>query len=199
MGGTIIGLCETWDVPYHKIMGFIRKDKGRNDLYIQAMNDRADWAVEALLRELRLMAFVDIRKLYAEDGSLLPMNQWPEDVARAVNEITPNEHGKKLKMESKMSAIKMLGDNLALFATKHEVEHIVRLEDLLAGSYKPPQIEGVKDVTPKIAEPVEGTSAPVDHQQQTDGEPAASIGESLPPNLEPEKPPIPELIPDPFA
>jgi len=39
------------------------------------------------MRESARLAYSDIRELYDEDGRLLPIKQWPDDIARAVRSI----------------------------------------------------------------------------------------------------------------
>lgn len=36
------------------------------------------------MRETARLAYSDVRELFTEDGKLLPIHQWPDDVARAV-------------------------------------------------------------------------------------------------------------------
>jgi phage terminase small subunit len=40
-----------------------------------------------VLREVGRLAYSDIRQLYDEDGRLLPIKQWPDDIARCVRSV----------------------------------------------------------------------------------------------------------------
>lgn len=42
---------------------------------------------ERVLREVGRLAFSDIRELFDDAGKLLPVKQWPEDIARAVKSV----------------------------------------------------------------------------------------------------------------
>lgn len=82
----------------------------------------ADKALEVSVRriaeELARIAFFDPRDLFTEDGGILPIDQWPENAARAiagmeVKELytaTGNNVGclKKVKIASKTTALQML-------------------------------------------------------------------------------------------
>lgn len=74
--------------------------------------------LDALMRQIQCIALSDPRKLYREDGTMLPPHEWPDDVAFAVagvevDEITAQVDGKtvslgytrKLKQWDKLSAI----------------------------------------------------------------------------------------------
>ena len=56
--------------------------------YIQENRARsADFAELKVLRELKRIAFADIRRLYDEHGNLKPVTEWDADIAAAVGEI----------------------------------------------------------------------------------------------------------------
>jgi phage terminase small subunit len=40
-----------------------------------------------VLREIANVAFLDPRRIFAEDGSLLSPHEWPDDIAAAVSSI----------------------------------------------------------------------------------------------------------------
>lgn len=40
-----------------------------------------------VLRETGRLAYSDIRQLFDEQGNFLPINQWPDDIARAVSSV----------------------------------------------------------------------------------------------------------------
>lgn len=44
-------------------------------------------SVDRMLAELHRLAYVDMRMIYDDNGALLPIKEWPEDVARAVSSI----------------------------------------------------------------------------------------------------------------
>jgi phage terminase small subunit len=53
---------------------------------------RAEITVERTLRENAAIAFFDPRRLYADDGTMLPIKEWPDDVAAAVASVKTHEH-----------------------------------------------------------------------------------------------------------
>lgn len=142
-GGSLIDLCEGWDVVYGKIVGWVNADKGRKDLYNQSLQDRNEWAKEAILHQLREIANVDIRSLFDDKGNMLPPHKWDPDVAKAVAgyDVTFTEFGdnKKLKMNDKLKAIELIGKTMAMFSDRVHHTGELTLADLVALSNKPPQ------------------------------------------------------------
>jgi len=149
-GGTLIDLCEdTWNVQYGRISNWIHADKERSKRYIQALNDRAEWGTEIVLRELRRLGLSDIRKIFKEDGSLKPVEEWPAEISAAVASIEVDElfegsgkerqqigFTKKVKFWDKGRALELLGKNLRLFIERHESANVAKLEDLVMASFK---------------------------------------------------------------
>jgi phage terminase small subunit len=83
---------------------------------------------ERVLQEFASLGFSDVRKLFGEDGKLLPPKEWPDDIAGAVSSIETEElydgHGKdrtwigytrKVKLWNKTDALRALGEHLKLF------------------------------------------------------------------------------------
>jgi phage terminase small subunit len=83
---------------------------------------------EAVLDELARVGFSDLRKAFSPDGGLLPVGEWPEDVARAISSVEVEElfegsgkerqqvgWTKKVKLWPKTEALSLLGKNLKLF------------------------------------------------------------------------------------
>lgn len=146
-GGTLIDLAETWDLPFGWVSNWVHSDKERGKRYMQALNDRAEWGAERILKELRTIGLADIRKAFNEDGSMKPPHTWPDDLARAVSAVETDElfEGagrdrtqigltRKLRFNDKIRALELLGKNLALFVERHEHSGTVTLADLVTAS-----------------------------------------------------------------
>jgi phage terminase small subunit len=104
---------------------------------------------ETILSELLKLATSDIRKLFNENGGLLPPSQWPDDIAPAVASIQVDELfdydkgekyqvgvTKKVKLWDKNAALDKLAKHLGLLIEKVELSGKVTLEDLVNGSFK---------------------------------------------------------------
>ena len=87
---------------------------------------------KTILAELARIAFLDLGECYDEDGYLLPLSEMSEDARRALAAIEsvqlPNRDDgdlprvlKKIKAESKIKALELLGKHLAMFTDK--IEH----------------------------------------------------------------------------
>lgn len=150
-GGSLIDLAGLMDVEYCDLIGWIRIDPSRASAYEQALIDRKEWAKESILRELRAIGAFDIRQLLADDGSVLPVSQWPADAAKAVAAIEVYEEfagqgldrakigeTKRLKIVDKLKALELQAKNLAMLTEKHEHTGQVTLDQLiLATQVKP--------------------------------------------------------------
>ena len=103
---------------------------------MQARAERTQITQDRILEELAYIAFFDIRKLFDDNGNLIPVTQLDEQTARALaavevsnektsrhgDEIT-REYLKKIKSLDKKSALELLGKHLGMFAD------IIRIED----------------------------------------------------------------------
>ena len=147
MGGCLSTLTDLWRVTYANIMSLMYSTPDRKQRYEDALQARSDFVLAKLLNEINRIAFTDSRKLFKDDHSLKPINEWPDDIAAAVSSIEVSEefdyedrkkvlvgHLKKVKLYDKLKAIEMLGRDLGRFVQKHEVSGKVTLEDLVTGS-----------------------------------------------------------------
>jgi phage terminase small subunit len=86
-------------------------------------------AIEAddVLKQFMRFAFCDVRLLYNPDGTLKPMNEWPDDAAAAVNgidtiELAGDVQGciKKLKLVDKLGALNSIAKHLGMLSDVHK-------------------------------------------------------------------------------
>lgn len=146
-GGSLINLCETWDVHYGAVINWIRKEDKRNSRYKECENDRVEWTRERILSELRNLGFADLRKIYDEKGALKEIHEWPPEVAAYVKSIEVFEEYegtgkdrtnvgqvKKVQLWSKEKALELLGKNLELFVERSKIDGNLTLEDLITKS-----------------------------------------------------------------
>lgn len=150
-GGALIDFSELWRVPLHVLNNFMNETNERQKLFVQAAENRAEFARQKILREIERLAHSDIRKLYNEDGTLKPVHLWPADVAASVagldveELIERDEQGnaisvgqiKKLKREPKIQALKMLAVQVEQLKPRPiEVTGKLSLEDLVGASWE---------------------------------------------------------------
>ena len=145
-GGSLLDLCETWDVVYGRVMSWVNADDSKKALYHQALEDRNEWAKETILSQLRQIANADIRSIFNDDGSLKPISEWNNDIAKAVAGIDVSEDfegnqkvgfTKKIKMNDKLKAVEMLGKYYSMFVERTHHTGELTLADLVALSNKP--------------------------------------------------------------
>lgn len=95
---------------------------------------RTEVTAAATITELGRIAFADIRGLFNKNGVLKPVNQWPDDLARAVAALDIDELfdagggrrtqtgvTRKVRLANKLRALEMLGRSFGLFKDKVEV------------------------------------------------------------------------------
>lgn len=112
--------------------------------HMDARAERVGVNSETVLRELLKIAMTDVRKLYSESGSLLPPQEWPDDVAKSVSAVDIEDlyegygeereqigHTKKVKLWDKTKALELLGRHLKLFTDKIEVKADESLAELM--------------------------------------------------------------------
>jgi hypothetical protein len=143
-GGSLITLCQTWDVRYSDFIGWIRADADRGKLYNEAIGDRSEWTDEMILSEIRLRIALDPRKLYDKDGRRLKVHELDAETARMIDEVKKDG---TIKFFGKKDALELGARSRQLLTDKVKHQHEISLEDLLAASYEDPE------AAPKSAPP----------------------------------------------
>lgn len=146
-GGSLVDLCQTWNVRYSDIVYWLNTDEARKKKLIEALDAQTEWMKTALLRELKQISFVDITKILNKEGGLVDPSSWPPEIARVVESIEIKENfadngdgqeqvgwTKKVKLASKLKAIEMMMKNLGMLTERVEHSGKVTLEDLVSGS-----------------------------------------------------------------
>lgn len=153
-GGSVVELCEVWDVQYHRIVTWVYDVKypARKEAYEAALGHRVEWMRSRILGELKSIGLVDIAQAYDDNGKLKDPAQMPIELRRAISGIDTVEefegrgesresigYTKKVKFWDKLRALELLGENLAMFKKLVDVNHSgkITLEDLVAGSNAP--------------------------------------------------------------
>lgn len=113
-------------------------------LGLKKITDKCEVTAERVIAELGRLAFSDMRQLYNAEGGLRPINEWPEDVARAVAGIDTDElfEGvgrereqvgvtKKVRLWTKNHALETLARHFKLLTDKVEMDVSDNLADLM--------------------------------------------------------------------
>lgn len=139
-GGSVIDLAKMWQVRYSDIMRWVRADEERSNAYNQGLADRDEWAIESILNEIRDIGHADIRLLYDAEGTLKPIKDWPDHVAKAVAgiESLDGKGGKVMKVKTidKLKALEMYGKKLMMFIERHVVSADQTLAALISKTYQ---------------------------------------------------------------
>ena len=131
-GGNIISLAKLWGLEPGRIIGWIKSDKNRAERYAIATTERKELAAEALTMHIQAAATSDLREVFDEDGNMRPPNEWPDNIARAIQSVEVFEEfgqlpdgtkasigtTKKIKLWDKPKSIELLGKLLGEFKEK---------------------------------------------------------------------------------
>jgi len=94
---------------------------------------RVEISADKVLSEIGKLSFSDIRKLFDENGQLLPIHQLSDDIAAAVSSVevvtsaipgtkpVEVEYVSKIKLWDKKGSLELAGKHLKLFTDKTEV------------------------------------------------------------------------------
>jgi phage terminase small subunit len=113
---------------------------GAQLLALPKVKARVDWAIanrvnriqvrqDEVVRELLRLAMVDTSKAFDADGKLLPIQEWPEDVRRAIASFDVEERSskegtvqtlRKVRFWSKPQALELLSRHLGMLRDKSE-------------------------------------------------------------------------------
>jgi phage terminase small subunit len=98
---------------------------------IENRSKRTEITQDRVLLEIARLAFNDPRKAFDDNGNLLPVQQWPDDVAAAISSIKVTEQRidnegeeviasqiKEIKFWDKGKQIELAGKHLAMFSDK---------------------------------------------------------------------------------
>ncbi len=144
-GGALIELAKLWGVKYCDVMEWLRADDSRYKVFSKALDDRAEWARESVLHELRQIGKADLRDVFDSHGKVKPPHEWPDSIASCVASCeAKDEYDKegcyvgttyKIKLWDKIKANELRGKHLSMFIERHKHE-VTNLEDLIMASYE---------------------------------------------------------------
>jgi phage terminase small subunit len=107
---------------------------------IENRSKRTEITQDRVLLEIARLAFNDPRKAFDEEGKLLPVQEWPDDVAAAISAIKVTEartedgdicQVKEVKFWDKGKQIELAGKHLAMFTDKVNISGKLTLEEML--------------------------------------------------------------------
>ena len=99
---------------------------------VRARLSHLDVKADNVLRECVRIALADPRRFFHLDGSLLPVQEWPEELAAAVSGFEMNSKTgqiSKIRLSSKVAAVQLLGQYLSLWEGKTNSED--RLDEIV--------------------------------------------------------------------
>lgn len=138
-GGSLINLCEVWGVGFGLVSSWIRSIGEYSERYESALKDRNEWTKERVLSELRRIGLSNIKRIYDSEGNLVPVQDWPDDVAAFVSKVEhhPEEKGggiKNVTFWNKEKALELIGKNISMFIDRVDHSGNMTLEDLITQS-----------------------------------------------------------------
>jgi hypothetical protein len=153
MGGSLADIADARNIRYSALSKFVNTEKNK-DLMVEALDMRRQYVADKIFKETALLASSDVRKLFNDDGTLKPPTEWPEDVARAVDNLEIKEvigidgekvaEMKRVKLGNKLQALKLLGSEVNMFVDKKEHGISDDLKSMIENSYSK-EAKEVKD------------------------------------------------------
>lgn len=133
-GGSLVELCEVWDVSYGRFMTWLREDRERSRRYVDAQNDRGEWFKDKVLLELRKISEFDFRDVLDANGQPLPIKSLPKNISSCIKSVKETKYGTNIEGWDKLRSLELIGKNLSMFIEKIEVSGKLTLEDLVTQS-----------------------------------------------------------------
>lgn len=146
-GGSLISLCEAWNVPFAHVMVWINDDDKRKQQYDRSVISQMEYIQDEVLRELKRLANVDIGLAYNDKGVLMDIKDIPEEIRRSIAGIEVAEiyegvgedreiigYTKKVKVFDKLKALEMIGKKFAMWIDRVSLSTDKSLEDLVSES-----------------------------------------------------------------
>ena len=133
-GGTSLEFCKKRGIDYISLRDYLHADARRWSILKKAEESRAAVISDIFIRELREISSTDIRKMFGENGQLLPVSKWPDSVGNQVKSVKfSDKTGEIVSIEfySKLSGLQMIGKSLGLTESKGDkalslIEELVR-------------------------------------------------------------------------
>jgi hypothetical protein len=91
------------------------------DAEIQARKQRLRMEADEALEGISNMGRADIRRLYDQNGNILPIKLWPDDIADCVKGLQPTPFGWKLVLYDKLKARELMA--IAGGKLRQQVDH----------------------------------------------------------------------------
>jgi len=108
---------------------------------MQERSKRTEVTQDRVLLEIARLAFNDPRKAFDEFGNLLPIQEWPDEVAAAISAIKITELKtddgtrsvlKEVKFWDKGKQIELAGKHLGMFTDNFNINGKISLEQMLS-------------------------------------------------------------------
>lgn len=126
-GGSPIDYCRLNSVRWSDMHWWIQADADRKKKYNEALAAQSEWGAQAILRELRNIAYADVKQIFYDDHTLKPISDWPAEVLSKLGGLEVDELRedgvkigvtKKVKLVDKLKAIELMMKNLNMLTDR---------------------------------------------------------------------------------
>jgi hypothetical protein len=137
-GGAVTDWCTARELRYWDVLAWLNEDEERQRAWATATEHGREWLKAEVIRQLQAASTVDVRRAFMPDGSLLPLEEIPEDVARAITHVEPatDKANARVRFADRLKALELVGKTLALFTDRVDHTGRISLEELVLRSMK---------------------------------------------------------------
>ena len=129
-GGTLADLAKMWGFDYSSMRRELHQHYKAE--WEAAKEARMEFKQEKIIKELEDMAYADPTRIFDDEGNLLPLSEWPDDVRKSVASLDVHEVKdpdgevtsiiKKIKMNPKIKALELMAKEAKMLVDKVEVD-----------------------------------------------------------------------------
>lgn len=132
-GLTLSKYCNQHHLEFGSIRRWINSNEEYRKKYQDALVCRDDWAVGTTLSMITDIAGFDPKSVHYESGGIKPIHDWPEEARAALEGLDYGKEGEvsKVKFQSRLKALELLGRTLGIFAEKVKTDNRETLSDLV--------------------------------------------------------------------
>ncbi len=138
-GSTLAQYCRDRGLNFGDVRHWIEASNLRKRQYNDSLAARRDWAAQTLCHMVLEMVKFDPKSVFFPDGTIKPLAEWPAEARAALDSFESDKTTgqlTKVRFNSRLKAIELMGKTVGMFADKLEVEGKGTFMDVVLGSMR---------------------------------------------------------------